>query len=583
MTVAAIYARKSTEDERSAEDGKSIERQREHATAFAEKHGWRVDPDLVFSDEATSGAEFKRRPGLARLLAALESKAFDALIVMEQSRLGRDTIRTLALVQAIQDAGVTIYGYLDGREITVDGEMGEVESFMKGWKDTQVRRDSRKRVRDAFAPKKLRGWALGQKRYGYAITRVGDHSEYVIDEKQKAVVLRAFQLAADGLGDKRVADALAREQVPAPGPKGWSKEVIRRMLSNPVYVGRLVYDTVTFVDKGGKASKRVRVPEERWTTVDAPHLAIVAPELWEAVQARKAKTRAAFLRAPNGQLQGRPESGLQASRLLSGGLGRCGLCGGALSHLGDRRKGRRERYYCLQRARRGASVCAMAHGVPVAELNEAVLAQLHDILVNKQDAVAEMFEAQIAKLRARRESQTGEDHRRAAVARLQAEIARLTDALAAGRAVADIAAGIEARRAKITELVALASPEPPSVRAITGDEFIDNAPPNDPIAFAERHLKKLQAMWGTGIDYLLASPLRARQLLRKVGVERIVVTPSEDGWTFEGAMNLGGRIDCQARDFEALDNPHYLVVDEGSTAPPGVAQRDLAADVAAVR
>ncbi len=83
--------------------------------------------------------------------------------------------------------------------------------------------------------------------------------------------------------------------------------------------------------------------------------------------------------------------------------------------------------------------------------------------------------------------------------------------------------------------------------------------------------------------YPAASPLRARQLLRKVGVERIVVTPSEDGWTFEGAMNLGGRIDCQARDFEALDDPHYLVVDEGSTAPPGVAQRALAAGIEPVR
>jgi len=117
-------------------------------------------------------------------------------------------------------------------------------------------------------------------------------------------------------------------------------------------------------------------------------------------------------------------------------------------------------------------------------------------------------------------------------------------------------------------LTALASPEPPSVRAITGDEYIDAAPPNDPLAYAMRHLKKLQAMWGTGIDYLLVSPLRARQLLRKVGVDKIVVTPGENGtWRFEGAMNLGGQI----------------AVDEGSTAPPGVAQRDLAAGIAAVR
>jgi len=567
VTVAAIYARKSTSDERSAEDGKSVERQREHATAFAEKQGWRVDPDLIFTDEATSGAEFKRRPGLARLLAALEAKSFDALVTMDQGRLGRHTVLTLGLILSIQDAGVRIYGYLDGREITVDGEMGEVESFMKAWKDSQTRRDARKRVRDAFAPKKKLGYALGQRRYGYTITRVGKHSEYTVNETEAATVRKVFELAADGLGDKRIVSALAADQIPAPGRKAWSKEIVRRMLANPVYIGQLIYDTITFVDKGGKASKRERVPADQWTRVDAPHLAIVAPELWQAVQARKAKTRAAYLRAPNGTLLGRPESGLQASRLLSGGLGRCGVCGGALSHFGDRRETRRQRYYCLQRMRRGPTVCASRGGIPMAELDEAVLEELRDILVNRQDVVTEMFEERIAKLQRQRESRSGEDTRRAAVAKLEQEITRLTDLLAAGKALSDLTAGIEARRAKITALTALASPAPPSVRAITGDEYIDNAPPSDPVRFAIANLKKLQAMWGTGVGYLLASPLRARQLLRKVGVDKVVVSPSADGWTFEGAMNLGGRI----------------VVDTGSTAPPGVAQRDLAAGVAAVR
>ena len=143
MTVVAAYLRKSNDDERSVEDGKSIERQREGCANFAATRGYRLDPALVFSDEAISGGEFKRRPGLARLLVALESKRFDTLIVMDQSRLGRDTIRTLSLVQAVQDAGVTIYGYLDGRAIAVDSEMGEVEGFMKSWADAKVRRDGR--------------------------------------------------------------------------------------------------------------------------------------------------------------------------------------------------------------------------------------------------------------------------------------------------------------------------------------------------------------------------------------------------------------------------------------------------------
>ncbi len=107
--IAGAYVRKSDADERSADDGQSIERQREHAAAYAATKGWRLDPACVFADDEVSGGEFKKRPGLTRLLGALAPKpAFGALIVMDQSRLGRDTIRTLSLVQAIQDAGVEI-------------------------------------------------------------------------------------------------------------------------------------------------------------------------------------------------------------------------------------------------------------------------------------------------------------------------------------------------------------------------------------------------------------------------------------------------------------------------------------------
>jgi DNA invertase Pin-like site-specific DNA recombinase len=53
----------------------------------------------VFSDDGVSGAEFKNRPSLNALLSAVkETHRLDALIVSEQSRLGRDTIRTLPAV-----------------------------------------------------------------------------------------------------------------------------------------------------------------------------------------------------------------------------------------------------------------------------------------------------------------------------------------------------------------------------------------------------------------------------------------------------------------------------------------------------
>ena len=64
---AAIYARKSTEQER----GESVERQERCCRELATAQGWHVDDRYVFVDKAVSGAEFAKRPGLQALLETL--------------------------------------------------------------------------------------------------------------------------------------------------------------------------------------------------------------------------------------------------------------------------------------------------------------------------------------------------------------------------------------------------------------------------------------------------------------------------------------------------------------------------------
>jgi DNA invertase Pin-like site-specific DNA recombinase len=91
--IAAIYARKSTEQTGVADEQKSVARQIEHATLYGVKHGWTVADELVYVDDGISGAEFSNRPGFLRLMNALKPKpAFQVLIMSEESRLGREQI-----------------------------------------------------------------------------------------------------------------------------------------------------------------------------------------------------------------------------------------------------------------------------------------------------------------------------------------------------------------------------------------------------------------------------------------------------------------------------------------------------------
>ena len=66
--IAAIYARKSTEQAGIADDQKSVARQVDHARRYAIAKGWTVDDAHIYVDDGISGAEFANRPGSLRLM-----------------------------------------------------------------------------------------------------------------------------------------------------------------------------------------------------------------------------------------------------------------------------------------------------------------------------------------------------------------------------------------------------------------------------------------------------------------------------------------------------------------------------------
>src|SRR5262245_46801946 len=107
LMVAAIYARKSTEQNGVADEQKSVACQVEHARAYAERKGWTVDDRFVFVDDGISGAEFANRPGFLRLMNALKPRpSFQVLIMSDESRLGREPIETAYALKQLVTAGV---------------------------------------------------------------------------------------------------------------------------------------------------------------------------------------------------------------------------------------------------------------------------------------------------------------------------------------------------------------------------------------------------------------------------------------------------------------------------------------------
>ena len=100
-----------------AHEDKSVTRQIEHAKTYAATKGWTVPDDHTYSDDGISGEEFKKRMRLVRLLNALAPRPrFQVLVMMEESRLGREQIEMAYVLKRITDAGVRVVFYANDQE-----------------------------------------------------------------------------------------------------------------------------------------------------------------------------------------------------------------------------------------------------------------------------------------------------------------------------------------------------------------------------------------------------------------------------------------------------------------------------------
>ena len=143
--IAAIYARKSTEQNGVADEQKSVARQAEHARQYAERKGWAVDEASVFVDDGVSGAEFANRPGFLRLMNALKPRAaFQVLVMSEESRLGRESIETAYTLKQLVQAGVRVFFYMEDRERTLDSPTDKIMMSLTAFAD-ELERERRDR------------------------------------------------------------------------------------------------------------------------------------------------------------------------------------------------------------------------------------------------------------------------------------------------------------------------------------------------------------------------------------------------------------------------------------------------------
>ena len=314
-------------------DEETLSRHKAILTDFAARRGL---PIGQIYQEVVSGETIKDRPQIQRLIADCYRGMWRGIIIVEVTRLSRGNqgdAQTIldCLRYANQNAGVLVitptkvYDVVHSQE---DEEFMEFELFMSRREYKMIQ----KRLERGKKQSIVDGWYMGSHRpYGYNFTVIGNRRAIVPNEAEAPIVRQIFDLANEGLTAGKIAATLTAQGVPTyGGGKVWSKETVRTILMNPVYIGKVRYNdrmtTKTMHEDGTITTSRPKCTGgEQYMLYDGKHQAIVDERVYTAVNGRFKSDRT--------------RCGLKLKNPLAGLLV-CAQCGRAMKYQITHGKGR---------------------------------------------------------------------------------------------------------------------------------------------------------------------------------------------------------------------------------------------------
>ena len=198
---AVGYARVSTEQQ---SEGISLEAQESKIRAMAAVQ----DADLVDVVVDAASGKSLARPGLERVLALVDARSVNMIIVSKLDRLTR-SIRDLAdLLDRLERKRVALVSVAEALDTASAG--GRLVVHIMGSVSEWERRTIAERTRDALQHKKAAGFRTGEIRYGHRLV-AGDGRRLEPDPGEQRTLARLRELRASGLSCREVAEQLNAE------------------------------------------------------------------------------------------------------------------------------------------------------------------------------------------------------------------------------------------------------------------------------------------------------------------------------------------------------------------------------------
>jgi len=324
---AAIYCRVS---DRKQVDRYSLDVQDTMLRDYATQH------EMIIADvfiEKGKSAKSLDRPELQRCLTGVTHGRYDALLCLESDRLTRSVPDMYRLMEILHAGRCQLIPILEPTPDFTTSD-GIFTSTIRTAINERERRHTRERVLRGMTARLQQGrWNGGTPPYGYT-----SDTGALIPDPDEADTLRwifAEYLQCHSL--RHVATLLNAKGIPTKRGSRWHATIIRQILMNPVYVGKLTW------------GKRHRDPLTHELTPGEPmivngiHEALISQQRFDRVQAI---------------LQEKARPSPRATRLyVLSGLVWCGLCGSRCHGTSKVKRGRLYAYYRCRGVAMGACSC----------------------------------------------------------------------------------------------------------------------------------------------------------------------------------------------------------------------------------
>ncbi|EGQ23792.1 site-specific DNA recombinase [Sporosarcina newyorkensis 2681] len=356
----AIYCRVSTEEQ--ASEGYSITAQLQTLRNYAGLYGWQVVKEYV--DEGVSGKNISGRPAMQQLVVDVEKDEFDAVLVWKISRLSRNMLDTLTVLDKFEENSVKFISYSENFD--TGSPIGRLVVQLMASIAEMERNTLSENVKLGMKQRALEGSWNGGVVFGYDSVK----KELVINEKEAKVVQLIYELYLSGKGLKAIANHLNKHGYRTKRNRYFSINGVAQILDNPIYVGKISWLKVENWD-----TKRRKGKNPNPILVNGKHEAIITEELWHLVQARR-KSKSFKQRQSN-------------EPFLLSSLLRCPDCGqGMVPSITTytRKDGtkRKHRYYvCSDFHNKGSSACR-SNGIKAYEAENQVFKRILNFLANRE-------------------------------------------------------------------------------------------------------------------------------------------------------------------------------------------------------